>query len=477
MTSVASGSRLSESPPVTLEPDRHTIPTHELERRLKLRLEYATYKVSQRRPHHSLSELENLHSNPFARQARQRREGRANALVEKLSNSNRIEEREESVERGDVWATMGWYKPCDDVGKGKGRAVEEEDYDDEPPTPPPIYDLLPQDQPVEPIPFLAICPAKPPSERGSSVETVVEETCEEALQTDKRARAQFQPTRYDPQAYSASELMLSLRNGSSFSSSSNSNTSQTHSTDSSTIPLLPHKNVSSPFSSYNLPLSTTLAPASLTSTLTIPAILETHASSRTSSSSSVSLRSPNSQASSAATRRTFPILPQVSFSALPPPPPLPFVSERPTSSQVEQTRAEETERENRKRTLRSNSSPEQQGRSSLGRKEKRQKLDDPTLDRNGVARRSHLVSSSPPKFPLSSSSPPFDSPFPFSTTQSFTNSQPQEDLVEEAGGTGEGNVGGREDEFEESQETMVFESQETEEEGRETLESQESLEY
>ncbi|GAA5874482.1 hypothetical protein JCM16303_005866 [Sporobolomyces ruberrimus] len=88
---------------------------------------------------------------------------------------------------------MGWYEPWDDAakgkgkGKGKGRAVEEEDFDDEPPTPPPIYDLLPPDQPVEHLPFLAICQVKPKKER--SVGAVVEETREEAMRSDKRSKS------------------------------------------------------------------------------------------------------------------------------------------------------------------------------------------------------------------------------------------------------------------------------------------------
>lgn len=186
------------------------------------------------------------------------------------------EEQGSQVERKDQWEEMEWFAPYDEA-QDRDQGVEE---DEEPPTPSPIYDAPPS----LPLPYLAICPAKPPSPatttRGSSVETVVEDTQEAAFgslqprdedEDDESADYSIlDPS--EPQTYTATELMLSLQHGTSFTSINTQETSASSRSNSTRSSLLPHKH-DSPFSA-NHPLTTTLAPATSVSSLSLPAVLE-----------------------------------------------------------------------------------------------------------------------------------------------------------------------------------------------------------
>lgn len=363
----------------------------------------------------------------------------------------------------DVWRDTPWFEPYD--GPPRPPVVGQSRSDQ--PIPPSLVDL--------PAPFLAICPAKPPSNRsqsvrGSSVDTVVEETQDEALHSFLPRDApepSLAPTDdYDPQAFTASELMLSLRHGTSFSTLSRDTTASSscaRSTDSGV--LLRHKH-DSPFSATRA-LATTLAPASSSTTLTIPSVVE-----------SVQPLPSLSQTSTRSELRT--ISSHASFSALPPPPPLPFAPDQPSSSQLAQP-------------------------DGLGRFGKRsydfhsassssQELDPNLTTLANPARNKPRVLSPPlspppprevrgdPAPTTSSSPPPFDSSFPFSITQSSaassardpddlrTSSPPPQsgrdeaELVGESQGTvttefdesqdtGDGRDGGR---FEDSQESVEY---------------------
>ncbi|GAA5967213.1 hypothetical protein JCM3765_001739 [Sporobolomyces pararoseus] len=469
------GSSEYESAPPSPTPSERAAEANELKERLKTRLQYAVVKVSQSRTNHSVQELSNINFNPFAQQATARRMVKTNQAVENLREHSQVgmEEIEgESIQKRGNWAELESFEPYDRDREDRINATVEEkehgeeDDQDSVPTPSPIYDLPPQD-----VPYLAICPAKPPSStRGSSVDTVVEETQEEALQRHRQGEDDlpFAAHETDPQTYTATELMLSLRHGTSFTSSSND--SQTVSSTRSTVSslLLPHKH-DSPFSAHH-PITTTLAPATSVSSLSLPAVFEPFPPPASSQNSSQNSNS-----------HSFPISSQASFSALPPPPPLPF-SDQPISSQQE--RQQRLEERNRKRTHghRPSSSPRGGGESK--RANKRKKFDDAHLTPP-----SSLLDTSSSPVPHrdrafnSSSSPP---PFPFSATQSSTNSssqpdptipssQPQQSFGLRTGaGTGFGvEFGGGGFNGGESQETEEDESQETVEESQE-LESQQT---
>jgi len=386
------------------------------------------------------------------------------------------EEQGSQVERKDQWEEMEWFAPYDEA-QDRDQGVEE---DEEPPTPSPIYDAPPS----LPLPYLAICPAKPPSPatttRGSSVETVVEDTQEAAFgslqprdedEDDESADYSIlDPS--EPQTYTATELMLSLQHGTSFTSINTQETSASSRSNSTRSSLLPHKH-DSPFSA-NHPLTTTLAPATSVSSLSLPAVLEPLPLQLPSSQTSSSQQS-NSQSNS------FPISSQASFSALPPPPPLPF-SDQPISSQQE--RQQRLEEKNRKRNLKS--SPQ-----SIEEKRKRQKKGYDSTEVSSPLQQpprhsivTDTTSASPSRLRRngfnvnSSSSPP---PFPFSATQSSTNSTSQPDFTfGSSSQTQHTEVGGGEEESQETveAESQEFESQETQGSVETTLEeSQESVDY
>ncbi|GAA5979736.1 hypothetical protein JCM5350_002031, partial [Sporobolomyces pararoseus] len=447
---------------------------------LRTRLQYAAVKVSQSRTNHSVQELSNINFNPFARQARVRRAAKTNEVVEKLREHNQVESEDfegESIQKRVEWDELEWFEPYDKDREAKETVIAEEeegeqDDQDSVPTPSPIYDLPRQD-----VPYLAICPAKPPSStRGSSVDTVVEATQDEALRHDRREgnKGSLSELETDPQTYTATELMLSLRHGTSFTSSSNDSQAATSTRSTVSALLLPHKH-DSPFSAHH-PLTTTLAPATSANSLSLPAVFDafpTTASSQTSSQNS----NPHS----------FPISSQASFSALPPPPPLPF-SDQPISSQQE--RQQRLEERNRKRSHLLSSSPPKG--ESKPRVNKRKKLEGDPPSSSLLPDNSFSSSSPVPHRDRafnSSSSPP---PFPFSVTQSSTNSssqpdmnfpssQPQQTFAVATGGGGFNGGESQETEEEESQETFgesqELESQETQGSTDIVIESQESVDY
>lgn len=429
----------------------------------------AAVKVAQSRPYHSSTELANLNDNAFRKQSEARRAARAETVIKNTEGGTRAsaEGDHDRAQVEDRWQSSEWFEPYDEEGRTAKPGLGERDEDDleSVPTPPPIYDLPPQN-----VPFLAICPAKPPSHsRASSVDTVVEETQEEALESvQRRERPKVtgpDAVESDRQTFTASELMLSLRHGTSFTSSQMDRTSSSAS-GSNASSLLPHKR-DSPFSAHH-PVATTLAPATTSFSLSLPAVLEPN---------SLPIRAdspvPSSQSS---TSRSFPISSQASFSALPPPPPLPF-SDHPISSQQE--RQQQIDERNRKRPLASSAQDVDEG------KKRRRKSGQIGDDGNGVPA---LMGpgEGPPSINTNSSSPGrlFDSSpppsFPFSSTQSSTRSQRPGNTSSPAGkeiGDSQGTA-----DMGESQDTQTThgdesESQETLAYGGALGESQESFEY
>ncbi|GAA5894306.1 uncharacterized protein JCM6883_003781 [Sporobolomyces salmoneus] len=465
MSSRASSSEYESTPSPT--PSERAAQAKEFEHRLKTRLQYAAVKAAQSRPLHSSTELANLTDNPFKRQAEARQREKTQAVVEKVREGNRIEEDEEQIEEKDRWETLEWFQPVDEQPKESAGQQEEEEDDDleSVPTPSPIFDLPPQE-----VPYLAICPSKPPSNtREDSVDTVVEGAAEEPDNASS-----FSGFETDHQAFHATELMLSLRHGTSFTEShdpdadpepSMMNTSRSH-----VASLLPHKH-DSPFSASH-PITTTLAPATTTFSLVLPSVLDAPLLDGSSAPSSQETDSQNKNSSS------FPISSQASFSALPPPPPLPF-SDQPISSQQE--RQQRLEARNKKRAAEGTSEQD-----SLRRKGKRQKKNDtesqvvPTFTSSPVPPTSSVNNSPSRQDELS----PPPSSFPFSSTQSSTNSHhPEENtsaVVKLGGGFGESQD--TEVDMGESQETVStepeggeFESQETQVSRGGFEESQESV--